>query len=211
MASLDTNALSDAAMLAEILSGADPRFDSDTAQGLIGLFGSLRAVLGADERRLARALYEYPGALQRLLLLRAVGWWTLRQKIERRRLQSWSVLVPYLSAKMSTLTVERMHFLFLDKNLHLLAEEESAAGTIDHCQVYVREVVGRAIEHGAKVLIMAHNHPSGTLSPSLADIDITSKIRNALMHVDITLADHILVSRAGCVSMAQHGLLGSKP
>ena len=54
---------------------------------------------------------------------------------------------------------------------------------------------------------MVHNHPSGDPSPSTADIDITRQVSDALRAVDIALHDHLLIGRAGHVSLRAEGLL----
>jgi len=57
------------------------------------------------------------------------------------------------------------------------------------------------------ILIVVHNHPSGDPKPSRADIDMTRKVKDAAAAVNITLHDHVIVSRGGHVSFRSEGLL----
>jgi len=71
--------------------------------------------------------------------------------------------------------------------------------------VHVREIVEFAVKSFAVSVIIAHNHPSGQLTPSNDDIAITKKIDEALKLLDISLLDHIIVSQTGSLSMLREG------
>ena len=73
-------------------------------------------------------------------------------------------------------------------------------GTVDHTPVYTREVMKRALELSASAIILAHNHPSGDPTPSVADIDMTRKIVDAGLKLGITVHDHVIVGREGHTS-----------
>ncbi len=82
-------------------------------------------------------------------------------------------------------------------NKKLLGFETISKGTVDRMAVYPREIAEHAIALKATFVIVAHNHPSGKLTPSDEDISLTDKLANALTSLDITLADHIIVSTKG--------------
>jgi len=65
----------------------------------------------------------------------------------------------------------------------------------------------RAIEHLASSIILCHNHPSGNLRPSQADLDITRKLKSAGQTLDISVLDHLIVSENGYYSFADKGVL----
>jgi DNA repair protein RadC len=65
----------------------------------------------------------------------------------------------------------------------------------------------RALHHSACSLILAHNHPSGDVAPSQADIQLTAKLRAALALLDVSVLDHVIVGRDRALSMAEQGLL----
>lgn len=70
-------------------------------------------------------------------------------------------------------------------------------GTIDRTSVYPRELVKKCLDSGAASVIMVHNHPTGDLTPSRNDLELTKTIENALNAVDIELIDHLIVSKRG--------------
>ncbi len=71
--------------------------------------------------------------------------------------------------------------------------------------VYPREVVKEALRHGAAAVILVHNHPSGHLEPSVADEQITERLRQALELVEVRVLDHVIVSTEGYTSLAELG------
>jgi len=78
---------------------------------------------------------------------------------------------------------------------------------VTQTSVYPREVVKRALAHGAAAVILAHNHPSGVAEPSRADEALTQTLRAALALVDARVLDHFIVAGNGILSMAERGLL----
>jgi DNA repair protein RadC len=97
--------------------------------------------------------------------------------------------------------------LFLDAQNRMLAMEELFRGTLTQTSVYPREIVLRALQHGAAAVVLAHNHPSGTVDPSRADEVLTHTLRAALGLVDVRVLDHVIVAQGGALSMAERGLL----
>src|SRR5262245_31766192 len=79
-------------------------------------------------------------------------------------------------AAMAFESKEHFRILCLDKGNHLIGDEQSQPGAVDHTPVYPREVVKRALELSATAVILVHNHPSGDPTPSRADIDMTRAI-----------------------------------
>ena len=78
-------------------------------------------------------------------------------------------------------------------------------GTIDSAAVYPRVIVEKALIHKSAAVILAHNHPSGIAEASIADKQITHKIKQALHLVDIRVVDHLIVADNMCYSFAEHG------
>lgn len=113
----------------------------------------------------------------------------------------------YLQAKIGAKPHEAFVALFMSTKHQVIAVDEMFRGTIDGAAVYPREVVKAALDHNAAAIIFAHNHPSGSLEFSEADRAITRRLQDALSYVDVRVLDHILVSPAGWVSMAQRGWL----
>ncbi len=80
-------------------------------------------------------------------------------------------------------------------------------GTINEAPVYPRIIVETALRYQASSVILAHNHPGGSLKPSTADIDVTRKICDALKTISITVVDHMIAAGDKYFSFAENGLL----
>jgi len=99
--------------------------------------------------------------------------------------------------------VETFYVLCLDNQYRLNATEQIARGTVDEVPVFVREVVKKALEFQAANVILAHNHPGGSITPSNSDNSLTSRVRDALKLVDIPVIDHIIAAGDKFFSYAQ--------
>ena len=97
--------------------------------------------------------------------------------------------------------------MYLDNRNHVLDVYLACTGTVDHAAVYPREILKRALELNATGLILAHNHPGGTLVPSEADRALTRQIGDASRAMGITVHDHIIVAHEGSYSFRQAGLI----
>lgn len=203
------DALPDYELLELVLFMAVPRRDvKPLAKMLIGKFGNFAEVISADPR----ALREVEGCGDAVVVaLKTVREGAVRlarqQVINKPVISSWDRLLDYCQASMAYLQGEQFRLLFLDRKNVLIADELQQKGTIDHTPVYPREVVKRALELGASALIMVHNHPSGDVTPSKADVEMTRQVRDAAKAVGITLHDHLIVGRAGHNSFKSLGLL----
>lgn len=96
--------------------------------------------------------------------------------------------------------------LYLDNQNRLLECETLFTGTINHTEVYPREVVKLALRHNAAAVILAHNHPSGETEPSKQDRNITQHLVNALAMVEVRVLDHLIVG-IDVLSFAERGWL----
>lgn len=91
---------------------------------------------------------------------------------------------------------KKEHFVvfYLDSRNQEIKREIISIGTLNESLVHPREVFEGAIKHNAASIILAHNHPSGDLDPSEADIEITKKLIQAGKILDIRILSHIIVS-----------------
>lgn len=117
---------------------------------------------------------------------------------------AWAVR-DYLKCSLVPNEREVFKVLALDSQHRLIDACDLFGGTIDSAAVYPREVVKYALSKNAAAVIIAHNHPSGHVEPSNADIAITGRIQKALELVDIKLLDHFVVGFEGAVSLAERG------
>jgi DNA repair protein RadC len=113
----------------------------------------------------------------------------------------------YLQLHLSAREHEVFAVLFLDVQNRLLAMEELFRGTLTQTSVYPREVVLRALHHQSAAVVLAHNHPSGSVQPSRADEALTQTLKAALALVDVRVLDHVIVAPGDALSMAERGLV----
>ena len=102
---------------------------------------------------------------------------------------------------------EHLVGLYLDAQNVLVTKELISVGSLNVTRSQPREILLPAIEHAALSLILVHNHPSGSLSPSADDIEFTAGVRKAGEIMGIELYDHLIVSLQGHVSLRDRGLL----
>lgn len=102
---------------------------------------------------------------------------------------------------MRSLQKEQLCGLYLDTHNRVIHQEIISIGTINTNIVHPREVFKPALEYGAAGVVLAHNHPSGVLEPSAADIEITKQLIQAGKIVGIHLMDHIVIGKSGYVSI----------
>ena len=95
--------------------------------------------------------------------------------------------------------------VMLDSRQRLIEYVELFMGTIDGAEVHPREIARQALRLNAAALIVAHNHPSGEVEPSMADRVMTVRLKQALALVDIRLLDHVVVGGRRSLSMAAKG------
>lgn len=194
-------------ILVELLRPLGQSAAQDLAIRLIEEFGTLADVLRSP-----------PAAHVRLL--GHVRAWRLLQPIRRairhyhradlRRgslLDSWQQLLDYLRVELAVMPVEHFRVLYLDARNHLLKDEILSRGTVDQCQVHLRELIVRALDLHASNLILVHNHPSGDSAPSQQDIRLTRQIVEVAKNLGIAVHDHIVVARDGYTSMRAQGLI----
>jgi DNA repair protein RadC len=112
-----------------------------------------------------------------------------------------------LQAKYRDLRQEVFVVVFLNRANKVKQIETISSGGITGTVADPRIILKRALEEDAVNIILCHNHPSGNLKPSRADIELTNKIKEAARYLDIKVLDHIIVSDEGYFSFADEGLL----
>jgi DNA repair protein RadC len=96
---------------------------------------------------------------------------------------------------MGQLNKEQFRGLYLNSHYQLIHDEVISIGTLDASLVQPREVFRPALEYSAAALIIAHNHPSGVLKASKADVEITNKLLAAGRILDIEVLDHLIIGK----------------
>jgi DNA repair protein RadC len=203
-------ALSDTELLALLLrTGIAGKGVFALAQELVDTFGGLAGLLHTDAEDLKR-VKGLGGTAKRaeLVAVLELARRAMSQRLQEREVfSSPGAVKHYLQLHLAAKAHEVFAVLFLDAQNRLLAMEELFRGTLTQTSVYPREVVLRALKHNAAAVVLAHNHPSGTVQPSRADEALTQTLKAALALVDVRVLDHVIVAPGDALSMAEKGLL----
>lgn len=203
------DALSDAELLAIFLrTGVKGKSAVDLARELLLQFGSLRALLEADQKTFCKA--QGLGDAKYILLqatLEMSRRYLSETMVREDTLSSPEHTRRYLMARMRDYRREVFACVFLDNRHRVISYEELFFGTIDCASVHSRELVKQSLHCNASAVILAHNHPSGIAEPSHADRELTAQLQKALSLVDVRVLDHIVVGDGNTVSFAERGYL----
>lgn len=201
--------LSDAELIAIFLRvGVAGKSAVDLARDLLNQFGSLNGIFSASVNDICQI---HGMGQSKYCQLQAIFEMSRRALVEEIKAQdilnSPRKVSDYLKLKIGSLNREVFMVLFVDIQHRIIADEILFAGTLTQTSVYPREVVKRALFHNAASVILAHNHPSGMLTPSQADLQLTQALKSALALVDINVLDHMIVCGNHVYAFTEHGLL----
>ncbi len=188
-----------------------PRRDTnELAHELLKKYGSLSGVFEADPKDLAKI----PGigentAFLLSLIPQLARRYTNDKWGDKPELNSSTKAGNYAVSLFGGRTYEAFYIICLDAQNRVNYSELVHEGTINEAPVYPRLLVEAAIRHKANSVILAHNHPGGTLNPSRADIEATRTICTALEAISIKVIDHIIVCGEKYYSFAENGRLES--
>jgi DNA repair protein RadC len=181
---------------------------NQVAEGNNAGFGGIAGLLNATADDLKRVKGIGPAKRCELIAVLELARRAMAQQLQERTVfADPNAVKHYVQLHLATRKYEVFAVLFLDTQNKLLAMEELFRGTLTQTSVYPREVVIRALHHQAAAVVLAHNHPSGTVQPSRADEALTQTLKAALALVDVRVLDHIIVGHGQALSMAEKGLL----
>ncbi len=203
-------ALTDTELLALLLrTGTAGRGVLQMAQEVLDTFGGIAGLLhtGADDLKRVKGLGGTAKRAELIAVLELARRAMAQQLKEREVLNSPDTVKQYIQLHLSAKTHEVFAVLFLDAQHRLIAMEEMFRGTLTQTSVYPREVVQRTLHHDAAAVLLAHNHPSGSVQPSRADEALTQTLKAALALVDVRVLDHVIVAQGNSFSMAESGLI----
>ena len=201
-------ALTDAELLAIFLrTGIKGKTAVDLARDLIADNGGLSPLLAANEEQFCQSKGLGQAKYVQMQAVVEMSRRYLEEKIQRGdALENAADVRNYLKSRLQHYPFEVFSCLFLDNKHRVIKYEELFRGTIDGASVHPREVVRRVLHHNAAAIILAHNHPSGIAEPSQSDIQITSRLKQALEMIDVRVLDHFIIGDE-MVSFAERGLL----
>lgn len=206
---LSTNHFSDYEILEILLFYAIPRKDvKPLAKTLLKTFGSLDGVINATHDKLLSVSGITDNTYIAFSVIKEIIQRMLKQNIMHQNiLSSWDALLEYLKITMGHNKTEQSRILFLNKKNILIADELQNVGTVDQTPLYPREVVKRALFHESSAIILVHNHPSGNPTPSKADITLTQSIIDACNTINVTVHDHVIISKNNFYSFKSNLLI----
>ena len=192
-----------------LLFYAVPRQDTKViAKRLIDQFGSLQAVFHTPPERLMQeaGLTEATAALIAMLP-------QLARKIEEQQAQENARIRSTLDAGRDVIAMfrgrqdESVRILCLNASGKVVRRARIAEGDVNAVHFPIRKLVEEALACKAVSVILAHNHPGGTMAPSQEDLDATKAAKAALETVGIRLLDHLIVSGDNYCSLREEGYL----
>jgi DNA repair protein RadC len=157
-------------------------------------FGSIAAVLTATAEEIAVRSGTTPQIASLVAALGRIHHATLREQImERQVIASFDDLSQFALRRLRGCEIEEVLALLLNRKNGLIREQPIRGGTVNHVQLYPREVVRLALLYNASAVVLIHNHPSGDPTPSQPDIEMSRMVANALSGVGIAFHEHLIV------------------
>lgn len=197
--------MADYELLELLLTYAIPRRDvKPIAKDIVRKFGSLAGAAKASVSQLVEVngVKENTAVLLKVIQEAARRFsWAELSATDAPVISNWDAMIDYCRTEMSHLDIEEFRIIFLDVKFRVIGEEVMQRGTINQVAIHPREVVKMAMEKKASALILVHNHPSGDVKPSRADVEITKQIKQALEAINILLLDHIIISKYDYASL----------
>jgi len=184
-----------------------PRGDTNPrAHKMLGEFGSLHNLFEADVETLMERLNCTENVAVLLNLMPALANRYFRSKWNRKViLNDAKAAGEYAIDLFVGHTIERFYVLSLDSQRRLNNTTLISKGTVDEAAIYPREVIRVAIQDKVTNVILAHNHPGGSLRPSGADLEVTRQIMEGLSYIGVDVLDHIVVAGDTYYSFAARG------
>lgn len=122
-------------------------------------------------------------------------------------IKSASDVMRVMAPKISDLNVEEFWVLYVNNSNKILMEYLVSRGGLTATLVDIRLIIKHAVALNAIGIVLCHNHPSGRVSPSTADKQFTTKVKEACKLLDLRLLDHVIVAEKLYFSFADEGLL----
>ena len=204
-------ALSDSEILA-ILMGSGSREQSavELARTILSHFdNSLDKLARASVEELMR--FKGVGEAKAITIVSALELGRRRMKADRqeksRPVNSAAKVYDYFKSVLSDLSHEEFWVLLMDNSLKPIRHVRIGQGGVGMVLADARLIFKAAIDALASTIVLVHNHPSGKLQPSDADISLTKKLIKAAATLDFTISDHLIFTDNGYFSFSENGYL----
>jgi DNA repair protein RadC len=178
------------------------------AKVLLEKFGSVKGIMDAE----SDDLQTVPGIGDRsailFKLIKEIASLYLKQKaMEKKQVSCTTELLDFCRTKMGGKKDEEFCVIYLDAQNQIIEFETVQKGIVNQAVVYPRQVLESALKKKATAIILAHNHPSGHVRPSDADIRLTKTIQETAKVLDILVHDHIIIGEDRFFSFREEGLM----
>jgi DNA repair protein RadC len=204
------SALSDAEVMAILIgSGNSGETALDLSKRILNDFGNDLNQLGKTS---VERLMQYQGIKQAkavtIVAALELGLRRRESKVKKENSITCSRDVyEYMQTILTDLQHEEFWALFLNVKNKIIARVQIGEGGTTQTIVDPKKVFRLAMEHNAVNIIVCHNHPSGAVQPSNADISLTHKLRDGAKLLDLSLIDHIIIGQESYYSFADQGVL----
>ena len=203
-------ALQDYEIIELLLTFVKQRVDTKPlAKQLIKKYGTIEEILKADIKDLKET--EGIGDITAVFLnfIGDIAACSFKDKAEKEKIsfRNKNQLISYLRNDIGFSKNEEFKVLFLNSVNEIIETEILFTGTIDKSAVYPRKILERALYHNARSIVFVHNHPSGNVSPSEKDIELTEEVKKFFKIVDINVLDHIIITKNSHFSFLEEGII----
>ena len=204
-----TDAFHDYESLELLLSYAIPQKDvKPLSKELLHEFGTLKGVIDAEKNSLEKIKGISTHTAILIKLVKAMGTLYLKEKArEKPQISCTSELLNYCKTYMGGLKDEKFCVIYLDAQNKITEIEAIEEGIVNQAVVYPRKVLENALKQKASAIILVHNHPSGHVQPSDADIRLTKTIQETAKVLDILVHDHVIIGENRFFSFREEGLI----
>lgn len=173
-----------------------PRKDTnEIAHNLLNRFGSLKGVFNAsfEELTTVEGIKENSATLIKMIPLIAREYFTDTSK-DHSPLDNPEKIGEYLVRKCLGEKNEVVYLLLLNNKFEMISIHKIHEGSVNSTIVSPRKIVEYAVKQNAPMVVLAHNHPEGTVCPSMDDIETTARLMSSLKNIDIKLLEHFVVA-----------------
>ncbi len=196
----------------ELLLGyAIPQKDvKPLAKTLLNTFGGIKGVSDADIETLCTVSGISNHTAILIKLIKEISGLYLKDHAKgKTQISCTSELLNYCKTRMGGLKDEQFCVIYLDAQNQLIDMETIQEGIVNQAVVYPRQVLENALRQKASAIILVHNHPSGHVRPSDADIRLTRTIQEAARMLEILVHDHVIIGENRFFSFREEGIMAS--
>lgn len=171
------------------------------ASRILKEYGERAIINETDPKRLAELVDIPIGVASKILAAIEIGRRMFSEKSGRPAFIMTSSQAFIHLESISESNKEQLRALYLNSRFQIVHDEIVSVGTLTANLVHPREVFKPALEKGAVGVILAHNHPSGSLEPTEADIETTEQLVKAGRVLGIDVVDHLIIVRGNYLSI----------